>query len=154
MSGERTQVARRFYPSERLDLAVVFQRDDAVELLESQFGDIFHKDFETVEASNTVTPAGLGMTGFIGGWREWLGSFESWSVVADDFEEAGEKVLVTLDIVARSRTDRVDVPTRGANVLVFRDGKIARVELHTDVAQARRAAGLEGASAGSGGSGS
>lgn len=143
MAGENLERARRFYPSERLDIAEVFRRDDAVELLESQFGDMFQDDFETVDLSGTVTPTTRGMAGFIEGWREWLESFERWSVVADGFVESGDKILVRLDIVARSRTDRVDVPTRGANVLVFTGGKISRVELHTGVDAAERAAGLE-----------
>lgn len=143
MSGENVDKARRFYPDQRLDIAETLWREGAAELLESQFGDVFHADFETVEASGTVVVSGRGMPGFVEGWREWLGSFESWAVVADAYEESGEKVLVTLDIVARSATDRVEVPFRAANVLTFRDGKVARLEVYTDLAAARRSAGLE-----------
>ncbi len=135
--------ARRFFPSERTDIVGLFRRDDAVEILRDRFGEVFHDDFETVDVSGSVTPAGTGMAGYVAGWREWLNSFASWAVVVEDLAEVGDRVLVTLDILARSRTGGVEIPSRAANVLVFRDGRIATVELHTSVDEARRAAGLE-----------
>ena len=47
MAGENLERARRFYPSERLDIAEVFRRDDAVELLESQVGDMSRVELHT-----------------------------------------------------------------------------------------------------------
>jgi hypothetical protein len=145
VSETNLERVRRFYPIEgRLDIAPLFQRDEIVGELESQFADLFHHDFETVDPSGSVTPTRGGMAGYIDGWRDLFEAFESWSVIADGFVESGDSVLVTLDIVARSATDQVDLPVRAANVLIFKDGKVARVELHTSVDAARRAAGLEG----------
>lgn len=145
MASEAVERARRFYPAgERVDIAELLRREDAVERLESRFGDIFHEDFETVDVSGTLVLDETGMSGFVKGWREWLSSFESWAVAAEGFEQSGDRVLVLLDIVARTKTGLVEVPSHAANVLTFRDGKVAAVELHTDVAEARRAAGVEG----------
>jgi hypothetical protein len=48
-----------------------------------------------------------------------------------------------LDIRARSRTHQVELPFEGANLLTFRDGRVGRLELFFDRAQARAAAGLD-----------
>ena len=60
-----------------------------------------------------------------------------------DFIEADqERVVVVLDIRARSKTHQVDIPFEGANLLTFRDGKLARAELFTTRDAALEAAGL------------
>ena len=142
MASANVETVRGFYPTEPLEFKTVIEREDAVEFLEARFGDVFADDFETADSSGIVAPAARGMAGFVAGWREWLASFDSWSVAVDSFEESGDTVLVVLDIVARSSTGHVEMPTRAANVLTFRDGRVQRVELHTDIAQARLAAGL------------
>jgi ketosteroid isomerase-like protein len=141
VSAENVEKARTFYPREPLDLAELFSRPEAAERLESQFGVIFHPDFETRDSSAAIDP-GKGFEGFVEGFRDWFAAFDSWRVSAEEILDAGDKVLVLLDIVARSRTDRVELPQRGANVLTFRDDRISRVELYLDQAEARRAAGL------------
>lgn len=145
MSGQNLEKARRFYPTDRrIDIAQRFQQEGAARDLESQFGDVFHRDFETVDPTGTMSLTSRGMTGFIAAWREMFEAFGSWEVLADGFVESGDKVLVLLDIVARSLTDEVDLPMRAANVLTFSEEKIVRIELHTSTDMARRAAGLSG----------
>jgi ketosteroid isomerase-like protein len=141
VSAENVEKARLIYPTERTDISDVFAREDAVALLESQLGHIFDPEFETVDPTGFVSLEQRGMEGFVAGWREWLGSWESWAVVAEDFVAAGDKVLVLLDIVARARASQVELPQRGANILTFSDGRIVRVELYVDGWAAREAFG-------------
>jgi ketosteroid isomerase-like protein len=145
VSSENVEKAQEFYPSERIDLAPLLSQENAVELLEEQLGSNFHPDFETVDASGgtiTGTRELRGMQGFVDGFREWFSSWDSWRVLADDFIESGDKVLVMLDVIGRSRSD-VEIAQRAANVLTFRDGRIARVEIHLDAEAARRSVGIE-----------
>jgi hypothetical protein len=142
VASANVEAARAFYPTEHTDLVPVMAREDAVERLEEQFGELFDPDFETVDAAGVVKPDERGLEGFVAGFREWLGSFQAWSVKADDFIENGDKVLVPLDGTARSKTHQVEIPISGANLLTFAGGRITRIELHLDQSRAREAAGL------------
>ena len=60
-----------------------------------------------------------------------------------DFIDVDEnRVLVMLDIRARSRTHQVEMPVEGANLLTIKDGRMARIELFFERSQALEAAGL------------
>jgi hypothetical protein len=60
-----------------------------------------------------------------------------------DFVDVDEdRVLVLLDVRARSKTHQAEMPIAAANLLALRDGKVARMELFFERAQAREAAGL------------
>jgi hypothetical protein len=64
-------------------------------------------------------------------------------VTATEFIEVDEnRVLVMLDVRARSKTHQVEMPIEGANLMTLSDGKLARLELFFDREQAREAAGL------------
>ena len=51
-------------------------------------------------------------------------------------------MLVLLDVRARSMTHQVEIPIEGANLLTFSDGRLGRLEIFFERAQAREAAGL------------
>jgi hypothetical protein len=53
-----------------------------------------------------------------------------------------DRVLVMVDVLARSKTHQVEMPIEGANLLTFREERLARLELFFDRAQALEAAGL------------
>ncbi|MGH2922622.1 MAG: nuclear transport factor 2 family protein [Solirubrobacterales bacterium] len=143
MSPQNVEKARAFYPSRPINLAATFSEGDVASRLAEEFDEVFHRDFETVDPTGTVTARSLrGMSGYVEGFREWFSSWESWEVVAEDFIESGDKVLVVLEVTGRSRSD-VEISQRAANVLTFRDGRVARVEIHLDLDAARRAAGVE-----------
>ena len=64
-------------------------------------------------------------------------------ITATDFIDVDEnRVLVVLDVRARSKTHQVKMPIEGANLLTLRDGRLARLELFLERAQALEAAGL------------
>jgi hypothetical protein len=60
-----------------------------------------------------------------------------------EFVEApGERVLVLMEVRARSKTHQVEMPLKGANLLTIRDRQIARLEMFLDPNEALEAARL------------
>jgi ketosteroid isomerase-like protein len=77
-------------------------------------------------------------------WRdEILTSWESFEVIPERFERAGERILVTGRWKARGKESGVEHDNPASWVIEVRDGKIAYWQTYTDHAQARRDAGLE-----------
>jgi ketosteroid isomerase-like protein len=153
MSQENVEVARRLYPG-TVDLVATFADPAAFEETWAVFESLVHPDFETVTVPGQVPLSGVGaedpsrpifygLDGFVAAFRDWLSAWESWLVTATDFIDTDEnRVLVLLDVRARSKTHQVEIPIQGANLLTLRDGRIARLELFFDRDQALGAAGL------------
>ena len=149
MSQENMATARTLYPG-AIDLVAAFGDP---ELLEGLRG-LAHADFEAIfEARNIpMGPASIGETGqptlhgldaLVRAWREWLSAWETWFVTPTEFVDVDEeRVLVLMEVRARSKTHRVEMPVEGANLLTIRDGKLARLEMFLDQNEAREAAGL------------
>jgi ketosteroid isomerase-like protein len=150
MSQENVEAARRLYPGEVDVVAVLADR----KALDVTLGPLVHPDFETVtvpgqvpvsgaSGQNTSRPIVHGLDGFVSGFGDWLSAWETWVVTPTDFIDVDEdRVLVMLDIRARSKTHQVEMPVEGANLLTIKDGRIARIELFFERGQALEAAGL------------
>jgi ketosteroid isomerase-like protein len=156
MSQENVEVVRRLYPG-TVDLVAQLADPGRFEGLRAVLDSLVHPDFETVAVAGQVplSQAGAGMPegssrptyygveGFVAAFRDWLSAWESWMVTATDFIEVDEnRVLVPLDVRARSKTHQVEMPIEGANLVTLRDGRLTRLELFFDRAQALEAAGL------------
>ena len=130
MSAENVELVRRFVDA--------FNRRD----VESLAGD-YDPD---VELHEWPTAPGAGSYHGIDGVRSALDNwFEVWEwmhVEMVDLVDAGDRVLVTLDQVAKGRGSEVEVEIRSYNVYTFRDGKVLRMELFTEREPALEAAGL------------
>ena len=150
MSQENVEVARRLYPGEVDVVAALADR----EALDATLGPLVQPDFETVtvpgqvpvsgaDAQDASRPVAHGLDGFVSGFGDWLSAWETWVVTPTDFMDVDEnRVLVMLDIRARSRTHQVEMPVDGANLLTIKDGRVARIELFFERSQALEAAGL------------
>jgi hypothetical protein len=143
------QVARRLFPAE-LDLAEAVARPAA---LRAALEPIVHPDFEIVGAPDQLplmgTGAGsspgiyIGIDGFVAGFRDWLSTWDSWIVAHEELIEVDkQRVLVLIRVAARSRTHGVEMPIEAANLLTIVAGRVSRLELFFNRAQARKAAGL------------
>lgn len=143
MSEENVEKAKTFYPAEPIEVAAVIRRDDAVEFLQSAFGDLFHPDFETVAPESSVAPSGKGFQGFVEGWRDWLSAWETWEAASEELIAVDDKVLVLTNIVASPKADQAEVHEAMAVVLTFREGRIARVALYLKRQRALEDLGLE-----------
>ncbi|MCD6022797.1 MAG: hypothetical protein K0R20_2507 [Actinomycetia bacterium] len=155
MSEENIEVVRRLYPRS-VDLVATISDPGKFEQTRVALESIMHRDFETVTVRGQVPLAGdvempedssrpvtYGLDGFASGFREWLSAWEAWVVSPTDFIDVDEnRVLVLIEIQARSKTHKVEMPVQGANLCTMRNRKIARLELFFDRAEAFEAAGL------------
>jgi hypothetical protein len=150
MAEENVEVVRRLYP-EGLDLvAALADREN----FDATLAPLVEPDFEIVTVPGQVPLSGVGaedssrptfydVDGFARSFGEWLTAWESWVITGTDLIDVDEsRVLVLLDIRARSKTHQVEMPVEGANLLTLREGRLARVELFFDRSQALEAAGL------------
>jgi len=75
-------------------------------------------------------------------WQEW---FSAWETVQYDYEllDAGERVVMLLDLKMRGRTTGIEMPFgKFAWVSTFKDGMVVYVKLYMSQAEALEAAGL------------
>ena len=153
MSQENVELARRLYPAP-VDMVALLADPASEEAFRDTFEPLVHPGFETVTAPGQVPLSGVGsgdpsrptvhgLDGLATGFREWLNAWETWEVTATEFIDVdADRVLVTLDVRARSKTHQVEMPIDGANLLTFREGRLARLELFLNREQALEAAGL------------
>ena len=139
MATSPLAVVRALYPQGRADLASPGVLDGWIAAL----AEIAHPDFVGGDPRAELLPITSDPDEFAKVWREWLSAWETWHVDVLDHEEgSGGRVLVSMQIEARSKKDSVTVPMRGANVVQVEDGRVKRIELYFDIDAARRAAGL------------
>ena len=149
MSEENIEVVRRLYPGTMDIAAFVAAPEAAVEAVKP----LLHPDFEAVGAAiimpgvespqESARRIVRGAQGFIETFRGFLAAWETWVVTPSEFIDVDdERVLVLLDIQARSKTHKVEIPIEAANLVTVRDGKLARLETFSGRAEASEAAGL------------
>jgi ketosteroid isomerase-like protein len=77
-----------------------------------------------------------GLDGMAEGFRDFLGAWKDWGVVADDYVElAGGRVLVSFHFTGRGKASGLDIArvhTNGATLFVIGDGRITRVVQYLD----------------------
>jgi hypothetical protein len=149
VTSNEVEVVRELYSGAPVDLAEIFASESATEAWRSRIESAIHPDFEggnpTLQGA-VFAPLG-GLDAFIETWRDWLSAFESWWFEVEEIVPGREgKVAVLLNIRARSKTDRVDMPFEGANVVTVTDGKVSRLHLYFDRKQALEDAGIPEAS--------
>jgi hypothetical protein len=152
MSEENVELARGFFPPGPFDLVLLLDdenlREASVALVHPEFEMVGEAlAMEGVEGTtdlDTARRAVRGVDGFVQGWREFLAAWETWVVTPTEFIDVDdERVIVLLDIRARSATHQVEIPIDAANLMSFQDGKLLRLELFSTRAAAFDAAGLE-----------
>jgi ketosteroid isomerase-like protein len=75
-------------------------------------------------------------------FERWASAFEELEVSAEEFIDAGDRVLVTAYHRARGRTSGIEVDARFYEVYTLRDGKVVRVDEYVERAEALEAVGL------------
>lgn len=149
MSGENVEIARRLFPG-AVDVVEILGDPD---VLGSVLEPLVHPDFETVadpQALGLLREPGVagssgvarGIAGFVSRYREWLSAWEAWVVTPIEIIEVDtNRVLVVVEMRARSRTHGVEIEMQGANLLTLREGRLARWELFLRRADAFEAIG-------------
>jgi ketosteroid isomerase-like protein len=73
---------------------------------------------------------------------EWAASWDDWEMEAEEYLDAGERVVVILTQRGRSKATGIPVEMRFAQVWTLRDGQGIRMELYASVEEALKAVGL------------
>jgi ketosteroid isomerase-like protein len=75
-------------------------------------------------------------------FERWASAWEDLQVTAEEFLDAGDRVLVTEHHRGRGRGSGIEVDTRLYSVYTLRDGKVIRADEYGERAEALKAAGL------------
>src|SRR6476469_2204803 len=121
MSQENVEVAK-----ERIDAFNRRDVDACTQFATSDF-ELFPAMAGAVDGSSVTGREGLETL-----FAEVRDIWEEQHVIADEFRDLGDCVLVLGRIVGRGRASSVPVATPSAVVSDFRDGKIARVRTYLD----------------------
>jgi len=102
-------------------------------------------DFEYVPALLTAFEGGsrLGRDGLQAWWDAMANTWDEFRLVAEQFRDVGDQVLVLGRADARGRGSGVDVDAPMGLVLDFRVNRISRARAFLDHAEAIRAVGLK-----------
>jgi uncharacterized protein len=108
---------------------------------------LFAADAELADAgglgvAGTATGTRRGPEGFLRATEEAVEAFEDYRVEAEEFIDAGEAVVVRVQISGRGRASGAMLETRLAHLWVVRNGKAIRGEVYRTVEEALEAAGL------------
>jgi ketosteroid isomerase-like protein len=74
--------------------------------------------------------------------ERWASAWEDLQVTAEEFLDAGDRVLVTVHHRGRGRGSGIEVDTRLYPVYTVCDGKVVRADEYAERAEALEAAGL------------
>jgi ketosteroid isomerase-like protein len=108
--------------------------------------DWVHPEMEYKVADGPEPGSWTGIEGMTEGFRDVLGAWEDWGVVADEYLElSGDRVLVSFHCTGRGKASGVDIAqlwVNGATLFQVGDGKITRIVQYFDRADALADLGL------------
>jgi ketosteroid isomerase-like protein len=106
--------------------------------------DSFDPDVRTRWATEVPDLEGsVGIDGLTELLRSWLSAWEQCRIEAEEFHEAGDRVVVFVRVVARGSGSSIDVEMENAHVWTMRDGKALSIRAYTDRERAIREAGSD-----------
>jgi len=132
-------VARAHDAYEVLDRAVETRSFDRF------FADFSHPDVEWVPLAGTVdsTAVRQGYAAMKERLTEMFAAMDEPRIAAEEFIEAGVRIVVAVRVSGRGKASGAHVDTRWFHVLTERDGKAVRIEWYATRAEALKAVGLE-----------
>jgi ketosteroid isomerase-like protein len=102
-----------------------------------------HEEVEWRQDERSVEPGTYhGHHGVLKFYEALYETFEDFAVVPERYFDAGDHVVAFLHISGSGQTSGIRIDNDVANVLTFRDGKIAVLEIYLDRSEALKAAGL------------
>jgi ketosteroid isomerase-like protein len=143
MSKDNVELIRAFVPSET-DLIEVLKSDDPVAAFLGST-DAVSPDVEVTFAASRSGGPGLvyhGPDGLVEGWRDWLTPWESYRFEVEDLVDAGDNVVMTLTVAARTERHGVELVHRPAAVWTIEGGRIVAIRFYLEHHQAFEYAGL------------
>ena len=73
---------------------------------------------------------------------QWAAAWDDWEMEAEDYIDAGDRVVVIINQRGRSKATGIPVDMRFAQVWTLRDGQAIRMQMFASVEEALEAAGL------------
>jgi ketosteroid isomerase-like protein len=126
MSGENVEIMRAAFEAwDRDDLQGVLNAFD-----------------EEVVIRPLIGPEWRGPEGVLGMAADWVEGFSEWKMEAEEYLDAGDMVVVRVRQEGRGEESGTPVTAVYWFAYTLRDGKITRLDMYADEAQAREAAGL------------
>ena len=145
------EIARALFAGP-VDLTVLLGTPESIEAARAYYEPIAEADFETVHDPRGAGigmggAAGIGVSkgfdGFVALFTDYLSAWDSWIVTPTGLVHVDDaRVLVLLTYSGRSKTHGAEMELDGGNLLTFREGKLARIELFFNRLDALEAAGL------------
>ena len=89
-----------------------------------------------------IGPDWHGPEGVLGMAADWIEGFAEWSMSAEEFTDAGDRVMVRVHQTGLGETSRVSVESDYWFVFTLSEGKIAILDMYIDRSHALEAAGL------------
>ena len=151
MSRENVEIVRRFYEVAAAAYAGIEAVQEAHEkeirrvlpaaeaILTS---DVVVRAPEDSNFPDTGTGEWHGHEGFMQFAAGQTEGFREMSIAPQEFIDAGDKVMVPMQFGGRARHTGIEVRFAFVHVLTIRDGKVARLDVYVNKAQALEAAGL------------
>ena len=126
------------------DLARIARDDELWARWVNTAAPYFHEDYELVTTGLPGgTTVGKGFDDNRASRLDWLAPFATYRQEVEEVVDCGDRVLLLVRAFGRLAGSVQELSHAAAEVLVFRDGKIARIELYGNRARARKAVGLE-----------
>jgi ketosteroid isomerase-like protein len=127
-----------------MDVAQVCRDDELWARSVTTFAPYFHEGYELV---TTGLPGGTtvakGFDDNRASYLDWLAPFATYRQEVEEVIDCGDRVLLLVRAFGRLVGSVQELSHAAAEVFVFRDGKIARIELYGNRARARKAVGLD-----------
>jgi SnoaL-like domain len=143
MSKKNVDLVKALLPQPDTDISSLFRDEEASARMRDALSPLLTDDFEsaTVLAGETRTYAGP--EGFRELWLDWLEPWATYRSITDEVIDVGERVVVLFRDYGRRQDMEAEIELIGAAIWTIRGGKVARIEHHSDRAQALEAAGLQ-----------
>jgi ketosteroid isomerase-like protein len=126
MSQENVEVVRRLFDS--------YRRDNPTAALACLAPDVVYEVGQEVPAHGRDEVRAM--------WDRWESSWEAMEMTPEEFVEAGDHVIVTVDYSGRGRGSGIDFDARTFDVYTLRDNLCVRKLEFNERSQALEAAGL------------
>jgi ketosteroid isomerase-like protein len=77
-------------------------------------------------------------------FAEWGSAWDDWEVEIEALHDLGDKVLAIVKQRGRSRLTGIPAEMLMAMLWTFRDGRLTRMDMYSDVGEALKAVGMKG----------
>src|SRR5262245_5269787 len=144
MSQKNVELVRALMPDE-IDLVEVLKGDDPFAFFAGRPLDAIDPDIEVIfEASFAGGPPleFHGLDGLLEGWRDWLIPWESYRISVDRIFDAGDHVVATATVRARTERHGVAVEHSPASVWSMKNGRVVTLRMFLERADAFAFAGV------------